>query len=66
MRHCRVVVDFELYRLELEAVLERSERAAATATEALVVKPNGARLAFRRRTRDPLHPSERALLWELG
>jgi hypothetical protein len=31
----------------------------------MIVKPNGARLAFRRRTRDPLHPSERALLWQL-
>jgi hypothetical protein len=28
-------------------------------------RPNGARSTFRRRTRDPLHPNERTLLWQL-
>ena len=38
---------------------------ALTETEAVLVKPSGARLTFRRRARDPLPPSERALMWEL-
>ncbi len=57
------------YRLEgrgLVPALQGNKIAALTATEALIVKQNGARLTFRRRTRDPLHLSERALLWELG
>jgi hypothetical protein len=50
----------------LVPVLQGSKIGALTTTEALIVKPNGVRLTFRRRARDPLHPSERALLWQLG
>jgi hypothetical protein len=56
------------HRLEgrgLVPTLRGSKIGALTATEALIVKPNGARLTFRRRTHGPLHPSERALLWQL-
>jgi hypothetical protein len=56
------------HRLEgrgLVPTLQGSKIGALTTAQALVVRPNGTRLTFRRRTRDPLHPSERALLWQL-
>jgi hypothetical protein len=56
------------HRLEgrgLVPTLQGNKIGALTETEALIVKSNGARLTFRRRTRDPLLPSERALIWEL-
>jgi hypothetical protein len=56
------------HRLEgrgLVPALQGDKIGALTEAEALSVKPSGARLTFRRRTHDPLHPSQRALLWEL-
>jgi hypothetical protein len=56
------------HRLEgrgLVPTLQGGKIGALTIAEALIVKPNGARLTFRRRTRDPLHPTERTLLWQL-
>lgn len=49
----------------LVPTLQGDRIGAMTVAEALIVKPNGARLTFRRRTRDPLHPGERALLRQL-
>lgn len=49
----------------LVLALQGDKVGVLTATEAVVVKASGARLTFRRRVRDPLHPSERALVWEL-
>jgi hypothetical protein len=56
------------HRLEgrgLVPALQGDKIGALTETEALFVKPSGTRLTFLRRIRDPLHPSQRTLLWEL-
>jgi hypothetical protein len=50
----------------LVLLLQGDEIAALTATEAVVRMPPGAHQTYRRRPTDPLHPSERALIWEMG
>jgi len=46
-------------------LLRGDEIAALTATEALVRTATGTHQRYYRKLRDPLHPSERALIWEL-
>ena len=50
----------------LVLLLQGDEIAALTATEAVVRMPTRAHQTYRRRPTDPLHPSERALIWEMG
>jgi hypothetical protein len=50
----------------LVLLLQGDEIAALTVAEAVVRIPTGAHQTYRRRPTDPLHPSERALIWELG
>jgi hypothetical protein len=40
--------------------------AALTGTEAVIRTPTGAHQTYRRKPRDPLHPAERCLVWELS
>jgi hypothetical protein len=47
----------------LVLLLQGDELAALTAAEAVVRIPTGAHQTYRRRPTDPLHPSERALIW---
>jgi hypothetical protein len=50
----------------LVLLLRGDEIAALTAAEAVIRTPTGARQTYRRRPRDPLHPAERCLVWELS
>ena len=50
----------------LVLLLHGRELAALTATEAVIRTRTGARQTYRRKPRDPLHPAERCLVWELG
>lgn len=50
----------------LVLALQGRELAALTATEAVIRTARGAHLTHRRKPRDPLHPAERCLVWELG
>jgi hypothetical protein len=50
----------------LVLLLQGDEIAALTAIEAVMRTPTGAHQTYWRRPTDPLHPSERALIWELG
>jgi hypothetical protein len=47
-------------------LLHGRELAALTEAEAVIRTWTGARQAYRRRLHDPLHPSARCLVWELG
>jgi hypothetical protein len=49
----------------LVVLLQGDEIAALTATEAVIRTATGTRQRYCRKLRDPLHPSERALIWEL-
>jgi hypothetical protein len=50
----------------LVLLLQGDEIAALTTTEAVIRTPSGAHQTYRRKPADPLHPSNRALIWELG
>jgi hypothetical protein len=50
----------------LVLLLHGRELAALTAAEAVIRTRTGARQTYRRRHRDPLHPPERCLVWELA
>jgi TubC N-terminal docking domain len=50
----------------LVLLLHGRELAALTATEAVIRTRTGARQTYHRRARDPLHPAERCLVWELS
>jgi hypothetical protein len=50
----------------LVLLLHGRELAALTATEAVIRTQTGARQTYRRQQRDPLHPAERCLIWELA
>jgi hypothetical protein len=50
----------------LVLLLRGDEIAALTAAEAVIRTPTGARQTYRRRPRDPLHPAERCLVWEVS
>jgi hypothetical protein len=47
-------------------LLRGAEIAALTETEAVIRTRTGARQTHRRKLRDPLHPAERCLIWELS
>jgi hypothetical protein len=49
----------------LVLLLRGHEIAALTATEAVIRTSTGAHQAYRRKPADPLHPTERCLVWEL-
>ena len=49
----------------LVLLLRGKEVAALTATEAVLHGEIGARQTYRRKPRNPLHPAERCLIWEL-
>ena len=49
----------------LVLLLRGRELAAVTAAEAVIRTRTGARQTYARKLRDPLHPSERCLVWEL-
>jgi hypothetical protein len=49
----------------LVLLLQGDEIAALTATEAVIRTPTGAHQTYRRKLADPLHPTERCLVWEL-
>jgi TubC N-terminal docking domain len=50
----------------LVLLLRGDEIAALTETEAVIRTPTGARQTYTRQPRDPLHPAERCLVWELA
>ena len=50
----------------LVLLLRGDELAALTATEAVIRTRTGAHQTYRRKPRDPLHPAERCLVWELS
>jgi hypothetical protein len=50
----------------LVLLLRADELAALTATEAAIRTRTGAHQTYRRKPSDPLHPSERCLVWELS
>ena len=52
--------------LGLVLLLHGRELAALTAAEAAIRTRTGARQTYRRKPRNPLHPAERCLVWELG
>jgi hypothetical protein len=49
----------------LVLLLHGRELAALTAAEAVIRTRTGVRQTYRRRPRDPLHPVERCMIWEL-
>jgi hypothetical protein len=51
---------------ELVALLRGRPVVALTTTEAVIRASRDKTLTYRLPARDPLHPAERALLWELG
>ena len=50
----------------LVLLLHGDPLAALTASEAVIRRPSGAHQTWRRKQRDPLHPAERCLVWELA
>jgi hypothetical protein len=50
----------------LVLLLHGRSLAALTATEAVIRSRTGARQTYRRKPRDPLHPAERCLVWEVS
>jgi TubC N-terminal docking domain len=50
----------------LVLLLRGDEIAALTATETVIRTRTGARQTYLRRLRDPLHPAERCLVWEVS
>jgi hypothetical protein len=50
----------------LVLALQGRQLAALTGTAAVIRTARGAHLTHRRRPRDPLHPAERCLVWELA
>ena len=50
----------------LVLLLRGRELVALTADEAVIRTATGAHQTYRRKPRDPLHPAERSLVWELG
>jgi hypothetical protein len=55
-----------IHGLGLVPLLGGCELVAMTNTEGVIRTANGNRQTYRRKPRDPLHPRERALIWELG
>lgn len=49
----------------LVLLLRGDEIAALTATEAVIRTRTGVQQIYRRKPRDPLHPAERGLVWEM-
>ena len=47
-------------------LLRGRELVALTADEAVIRTATGAHQTYRRKPRDPLHPAERCLVWELS
>jgi hypothetical protein len=62
--HCRAPW-CRIQGMGLDPLLRGKEFAALTDGEAVIRTATGAHQAFRRKPRDPLHPSERCLVWEL-
>jgi hypothetical protein len=50
----------------LVLLLRGHDIASLTATEAVIRSSTGAHQTYRRKSRDPLHPGERCLVWELS
>jgi TubC N-terminal docking domain len=50
----------------LVLLLHGDPLAALTATEAVIRRASGGHQTWRRKQRDPLHPAERCLVWELA
>jgi hypothetical protein len=50
----------------LVLLLHGDQLAALTDSEAVIRRASGAHQTWRRRLRNPLHPTERRLVWELG
>jgi len=50
----------------LVLLLRGDEIAALTETEAVIRTQTGARQTYHRQPRDPLHPAERGLVWEVS
>jgi hypothetical protein len=50
----------------LVLLLRGKELAALTGSEAVIRTATGAHQTYRRKPRDPLHPAERCLVWDLG
>jgi hypothetical protein len=63
---CRHAPWGRIQGMGLILLLHGRELTALTASEAAIRTRTGARQTYRRRPHDPLHPSERCLLWELG
>jgi hypothetical protein len=55
-----------VHGLGLVPLLGGDELVVMTDTEAIMHTPTGNRQTYRRKIQDPLPPSERALIWELG
>jgi hypothetical protein len=49
----------------LVVLLRGKELVALTDAEAVIRTATGAHQTYRRKPRDPLHPAERCLIWEL-
>ena len=62
---CRHAPWGRIQALGLVLLLRGRELAAVTAAEAVIRTRTGARQTYARKLRDPLHPSERCLVWEL-
>jgi hypothetical protein len=63
---CRRAPWGRIQGIGLVLLLHGRELAALTETEAVIRNPTGAWQTYRRRSRDPLHPAERSLVWELS
>ena len=62
---CRHAPWGRIQAMGLVLLLRGRELAAVTAAEAVIRTRTGARQTYARKLRDPLHPSERCLVWEL-
>jgi hypothetical protein len=63
--HCRAPWG-QIQGMGLVLLLRGDEIAALTATEAVIRTPTGAHQTYRRKSADPLHATERCLVWELN
>jgi hypothetical protein len=63
---CRHAPWGRIQGMGLVLLLRGDEIAALTAAEAVIRTPTGARQTYLRRLRDPLHPAERCLVWEVS
>jgi TubC N-terminal docking domain len=62
--HCRAPWG-RIQGMGLVLLLHGDQLAALTDSEAVIRRASGAHQTWRRRLRDPLHPAERCLVWEL-